>query len=117
MAKGGARPGAGRKSAKEMREARLMARKTGKGSTPLEFLLHVMNDTRCKPERRLAAAVAAAPYVHPRLQAVEHTGRDGKDLIPASGFDPLETARQIAFMFELASREQQAPAQDQARPH
>lgn len=27
-------------------------------------------------------ACDAAPYIHPRLAAIEHTGKDGKDLIP-----------------------------------
>ena len=29
---------------------------------------------------RFEAAKAAAPYVHPKLSAIEHTGKDGKDL-------------------------------------
>jgi hypothetical protein len=35
-------------------------------------------------EKVVEAARAAAPYLHPRLQSMELTGEDGKDLIPPS---------------------------------
>lgn len=43
------------------------------GLTPLEFMLQVMR-TGSDEARQLDAAKAAAPYVHPRLAAVEHSG-------------------------------------------
>lgn len=62
------------------------------GITPLEYMLQVM---RAEPsdaldDRELAMAVnlrfeaakAAAPYIHPRLAAVEHSGPDGASLTP-----------------------------------
>lgn len=49
---------------------------TGSDLTPLEYMLQVMR-TDPDPEMRFEAAKAAAPYVHNRLAAVEHTGKDG----------------------------------------
>lgn len=45
------------------------------GLTPLEYMLAVMRDHEQPAEARLDAAKNAAPYVHPRLAAVEHTGK------------------------------------------
>lgn len=62
------------------------------GITPLEFMLRVMREEPAfglmeNPqayqracEMRFEAAKAAAPYIHPRLAAIEHTGRDGGDI-------------------------------------
>jgi hypothetical protein len=47
------------------------------GETPLDFLLRVMRDEDRAFEFRLDAAKAAAPYAHPKLAAMELTGRDG----------------------------------------
>jgi hypothetical protein len=41
------------------------------GLMPLGHLLEVMRDEGETPERRMAAAIAAAPYCHPRLSAVD----------------------------------------------
>ena len=53
------------------------ARMIDKGISPLEYMLTTMRDTNAEDSARLEAAKAAAPYIHPRLTAVEHTGRDG----------------------------------------
>ena len=49
------------------------------GLTPLEFMLSVMRDEQADTATRLDAAVKAAPYVHPRLAAIEsrHSGLNG----------------------------------------
>lgn len=83
MARGGARPGAGRKKgivsfkdslatriqteakAEAIREVVREVRK--KGDTPLEYMLSVMRDDTVDNKRRDAMAAAAAPYLHPRL--------------------------------------------------
>jgi hypothetical protein len=61
------------------------------GVTPLEYMLTLMRqesdheDPKVQVAReamRFEAAKAAAPYVHPRLAAVEHTGGDGAPLLP-----------------------------------
>jgi hypothetical protein len=40
-------------------------------------MLAVMRDETAPADRRDDMAKAAAPYVHPKLAAVEHTGKDG----------------------------------------
>lgn len=75
MARGGARKGAGRprgKSARIDAEARQKAL-TG-GLTPLDYMLSLLRDAKLSTEDRFEAAKAAAPYVHARLAAVEHSG-------------------------------------------
>jgi hypothetical protein len=47
---------------------------------PLEHLLAVMRDPNESEDRRMYAAVAAAPYCHRKLKAVEHTGEDGRPI-------------------------------------
>ena len=49
----------------------------GTGQTPLEYMLQIMRDPLVEPARRLDAAKAAAPFIHPRLNAVEHSGPGG----------------------------------------
>jgi hypothetical protein len=47
------------------------------GITPLEFMLQKMRDENEMPAIRADMAKAAAPYVHPKLANIEHTGKDG----------------------------------------
>jgi len=75
MARGGKREGAGRKagtpnSASAAREAEIKA----SGITPLDFMLSVLRDVEQSMENRCWAAEKAAPYVHPKLANVEHSG-------------------------------------------
>ncbi|TXN40069.1 hypothetical protein FV233_27210 [Methylobacterium sp. WL7] len=72
MARGGARPGAGRKpgiAAQKTKEAR--ERMASEGITPLDYMAGLLNGTVEYDEIKFEAAKAAAPYVHPRLSAVE----------------------------------------------
>jgi hypothetical protein len=41
------------------------------GEMPLDFLLRLMRDPRVPIARRLEAAKASAPFLHPKLSAVE----------------------------------------------
>jgi hypothetical protein len=41
------------------------------GITPLEYMLAVLRDDSIAAERRDDMAKAAAPYIHPRLAAIE----------------------------------------------
>lgn len=101
--KGGARPGAGRKAGSLTKRTREIAQAVAsQGVTPLEVMMKVMhqlyeeagnvsdddlgdktlaNEVRIKL-LNMAATVGrhAAPYVHPRLSAIEHTGKDGAAL-------------------------------------
>ena len=45
------------------------------GVMPLEFLITIMRDVSAEQSTRIDAAKAAAPYVHARLAAVEHSGQ------------------------------------------
>jgi hypothetical protein len=82
--RGGKRAGAGRPPGTASVKTRDVAEKLIKSgrATPLEVLLECMAMAYRKKEWPAAAeyARAAAPYIHARLQAVEMTGRDGKDL-------------------------------------
>jgi hypothetical protein len=44
------------------------------GLTPLDYMISVMRNAELPLERRIDAAKSAAPYVHPRLAAIEHKG-------------------------------------------
>jgi hypothetical protein len=101
--KGGARPGAGRKTGSLTKRTRQIAEAVAtQGITPLEVMRKVMHqlyehasnvreedfsEKESASEARIkllnmAATVGrhAAPYVHPRLSAIEHTGKDGAPL-------------------------------------
>jgi len=75
MALGGKREGAGRKpgtpnKATAAREAEIKA----SGLTPLDFMLGVLRNEGETMENRCWAAEKAAPYVHPKLANIEHSG-------------------------------------------
>lgn len=91
--RGGQRIGAGRKPGAATKRTREIAdRAMAEGITPLEFMLKIMrqepaetDDLKLKFAQRdlqFEAAKAAAPYIHPRLAAVEVSGADGAPLIP-----------------------------------
>jgi hypothetical protein len=77
-------------------EARAAAAATG--ILPLDYMLSVMRDSAADNRRRDAMAMAAAPYLHPRLTAI-----DAK-LSPAVSQLPL---RNLTLEFVLPSRAQQ----------
>ena len=83
--KGGKREGAGRKpGSKTKKTAEIALKAAEEGITPLEYMLNVMRepipenaDPLAKAQmtaNRMDAAKAAAPYIHPRLSAVEVKG-------------------------------------------
>jgi hypothetical protein len=86
--RGGARKGAGRKLGSATKRTREIANSAAEaGITPLEYMLLVMRrdsdheDPKVQVAReamRFEAAKAAAPYIHPRLASVEHSGPDGQ---------------------------------------
>jgi hypothetical protein len=45
---------------------------------PLEHFLAVMRDPNESDDRRMSAAIAAAPYCHRKLKAIEHSGPEEK---------------------------------------
>ena len=78
MAHGGPRNGSGRKKGQATKlneKAREVA--LASGITPLDYMLTILRDNDQPKELRFEAAKAAAPYVHAKLAAVEHTGKGG----------------------------------------
>ena len=75
MPRGGRRPGAGRKrgvSAKHpSRSLKIALAAREAGITPLEYLCALFRDDEQPLPVRLDAAKAAAPFMHPRLTAIE----------------------------------------------
>ena len=47
------------------------------GLTPLDYMMAIMRDEQRPDEERFEAAKAAAPYVHPKLAAVQLEGQVG----------------------------------------
>jgi len=80
MPHGGARPGAGRKpGALNKKTTEIAQRAAESGLTPLEYLLKVMRNSKQPTAVRVDAAKSAAPYMHPRLSAVELSLKDLTD--------------------------------------
>ena len=50
------------------------SQETAAALTPLDYMLQVLRDPEASPAERKWAAEKAAPYLHPRLQTVEHSG-------------------------------------------
>lgn len=75
MARGGPRPGSGRKVGSVTKRTRAIAEGALKdGLTPLEYMLGVMRDPNAPSARRDEMAKSAAPYLHPRLQTMTIAG-------------------------------------------
>lgn len=86
MARGGKRQGAGRKRGSATRKTREIADKAAEeGVTPLEVMLDAMRELYERGEKVAASSLAkdAAPYCHPKLAAIEHTGKDGGPIVVA----------------------------------
>ena len=93
--RGGRRTGAGRKLGSANKRTREIADQAmASGKSPLELMLSVMRSPKPKQasgektvlylqrvqiwrQQCFDAAKAAAPYCHPRLQAIEHAGPEG----------------------------------------
>jgi|SRR5271165_6350445 len=73
----GRKPGSLNKATQKQREA-----VEASGLTPLDYMLSVMRDEQANTAARLDAAKAAAPYVHPKLAAIDNThhGPDDESL-------------------------------------
>lgn len=73
VAKGGARPGAGRKPGGSNTKSREIAdRAAAQGITPIEVMLDAMREAHEAGDSRQAALFAqmAAPYIHPKLSTI-----------------------------------------------
>lgn len=89
--KGTAKTGGRRKGSRNVASVERERKVAESGITPLEFMLDIMRGS-C-PEgadaagqiafaaMRMDAAKAAAPYVHPKLANIEHTGAGGGPIV------------------------------------
>jgi hypothetical protein len=73
----GERRGGRKKGTPNKATAKRQAEIAASGLTPLEHMLRVMRDPKAAKDRRDDMAKAAAPYVHPKLASVEHSGPGG----------------------------------------
>lgn len=90
MPKGGVREGAGRPkgslnkatAAQNAQKAEVLQKAIAEGITPLEVMLQSMRSYWEENNREQACAIAkdAAPYVHPKLAAIEQNLNAGKGL-------------------------------------
>jgi hypothetical protein len=70
MPRGGKRPGAGRpQGAISKSTVAILEAVAAGGEMPLEYMLRVMRDPREPATRRDEMAEAAAPHLHPKMQA------------------------------------------------
>jgi hypothetical protein len=65
---------------KLQRSASKRVRVLKSGETPLAYLLAVMRDETADIERHMECAVAAAPYMHAKLKAIEVAGQCGEPI-------------------------------------
>lgn len=100
MAKG-AKTGGRKKGTPNKATAAKAAELAASGELPLDFMLGVMRDPAKDFEVRLDAAKSAAPYVHPKLAAIEHTGKDGGP-IETKDLTESDLAREVAFLLSSA---------------
>lgn len=83
MPRGGKREGAGRKAGQPNRKTQAVAAQAiAEGITALEVMVNAMRWHHYAGRYDDAARVArdVAPYMHPRLAAIEHSTKDGKPL-------------------------------------
>lgn len=106
MAHGGARKGAGRKQSSLTVRSRELAEKAfdGGGKTPLEVMIGMLNGTIPYDKDMLQVATSAAPYIHPRLSAVEAKIDVGTSEMSDDDLDSLleQTAAQAGIALPLA---------------
>lgn len=82
MTHGGKRPGAGRKKGSlSTKTQEIVAAAAAEGITPLEFMLSVLRDQTKTFDDRFKAAIQAAPYIHPRLASIEHSGEMTQNVV------------------------------------
>jgi hypothetical protein len=77
----GERRGGRQKGTPNRATAARQAEIAASGETPLDYMLRVMRDETADPSRRDDMARAVAPYVHPKLAAVEQKDKDHRDIV------------------------------------
>lgn len=69
--KGTPKTGGRHRGTKNKKTREQVAKVTASGLTPLEYMLQVMRNEELPRDERMDAAYKSAPYVHPRLTAIE----------------------------------------------
>ena len=106
MPRGGRREGAGRPTGSVSKRGVRISKQVlanlelNSRTNPLEYLLGVMQDDRQKTSIRMQAAIAAAPYVHPKLASVELKGNQEQPLQVKS-----DIGQALAALAELARQQ------------
>ncbi len=78
MTHGGKREGAARKpEVPDIKTQERVQEIETSGLVPLDYMLAMLRDETQPAERRMWAAGKAAPFVHPKLAAIQHTGPGG----------------------------------------
>jgi hypothetical protein len=90
-AKGAPKTGGRTKGKQNKATAKREAEIAETGLTPLNYMLVLMRDASMPPDLRFEAAKAAAPYVHPKLANIQHTGKDDGpiEIVMIAGDDQL----------------------------
>jgi len=99
---GGRKPGSPNKTTIAVKQAIELAKEGGK--LPLTYFLEIMRDPKKPVERRDWAAAQAAPYIHPRLQAIAYEDRTPVENRSAP-IDMLQFARMIALVLRFGGQE------------
>jgi|SRR5882762_8854666 len=91
--KGHPKTGGRKRGTPNKRTTELQARIRATGMMPLDFMIAVMRNAKAPLELRFEAARQAAPYVHPRLTAIEHSGSAAQ--VEVKQVSDIEAARLI----------------------
>jgi len=109
----GERRGGRRKGTPNRATAAQGAAIAASGLTPLEYMLSVLRDETAPRPERMEAAARAAPYVHPRLAAIEYIVDDADE----EPFDLAElTTGERDLLRQLAEKRLKAPGSDYDQP-
>ncbi len=73
---GSPKTGGRKKGTPNKATAKRQAEVAKSGKTPMQFLLDRMRNPEADMAERIECAKAAAPYVHPKLASIEHSGKD-----------------------------------------
>jgi len=85
----GRKTGGRQKGARNRATAEARAAAEATGILPLDYMLSVMRDPSAEQRRRDAMAMAAAPYLHPRVSPIE---------APAPAPKPKRTSLVVQFV-------------------
>jgi hypothetical protein len=106
MPRGGKRLGAGRKPGSQTRKTREIAQALldKANITPLEYMMGVVQDPQAAQNRRDTFAIAAAPFVHPKLGAIASLDASGK-LSGVTAVNMISVPHEMFLSREMADKD------------